>query len=69
MELLEEIAKLSAFNYVIKTSNDGTYGRIHHVTGEWRGIIGDLIHGVSLLLLFEPRRQKTNLVTCAPSEE
>ena len=46
MDLLDEIAKLSAFNYVLKTSTDNTYGMIHHMTGEWRGIIGDVISGV-----------------------
>lgn len=45
VDLLDEIAKLSAFNYVLKTSTDNTYGMIHHMTGEWRGIIGDVISG------------------------
>ena len=50
MDLLDEISKISAFEYVMKPSNDETYGSIHHGTGEWNGIIGDLLNGVVIIV-------------------
>ena len=49
VDLLDEISKISAFEYVMKPSNDETYGSIHHGTGEWNGIIGDLLNGVVII--------------------
>ena len=46
VDLLEEIAKQYPFNYTIEEAPDKTQGMIDHVTGQWGGVIGEIIRGV-----------------------
>lgn len=48
MELLEEIARLSKFSYIVDINPDGAYGVKNPVTGEWNGVVKQLMSHVSL---------------------
>ncbi|KAK4018186.1 hypothetical protein OUZ56_000254 [Daphnia magna] len=43
MELLEEIARLSKFSYIVDINPDGAYGVKNPVTGEWNGVVKQLM--------------------------
>ena len=46
VELIRELANLAGFHYTIKLSPSGKYGIQDQATGEWNGIIRDLIDRV-----------------------
>ncbi|KAK8395880.1 hypothetical protein O3P69_005773 [Scylla paramamosain] len=43
IDIIKEIARQHGFNYTITLSPDGAYGSKHAVTGDWNGIVGELI--------------------------
>ncbi len=47
IDLIEEIARLASFNYIIELSPDGVYGARNPTTGEWNGIVRQLMQHVS----------------------
>lgn len=47
VDLLKEIADMLDFRYNIYLVNDGKFGSKDEKTGEWNGIIGELLAGVS----------------------
>lgn len=51
MELLDEIARISKFSYIVDINPDGAYGVKNPVTGEWNGVVKQLMSHVSLYLL------------------
>ena len=52
IDLLKEIAKMVGFEYRIELVPDSKYGVIDPVTGEWNGIVRQLIDKVSSESLF-----------------
>jgi hypothetical protein len=55
MELLDEIARISKFSYIVDINPDGAYGVKNPVTGEWNGVVKQLMSHVS-------SNQPTNLL-------
>lgn len=47
IDLIEEIAKLLKFDYVIKLVDDGKYGAPVEPRNEWNGMVGELIDKVA----------------------
>lgn len=47
IELIQYIADIVGFNYQIHLVADGDYGNEDPETGEWNGMVGELIRGVS----------------------
>ena len=47
MDLLDEIARISKFSYIVDINPDGAYGVKHPVTGEWNGVVKQLMSHVS----------------------
>jgi ionotropic kainate glutamate receptor 2 len=47
MELLDEIARISKFSYIVDINPDGAYGVKNPVTGEWNGVVKQLMSHVS----------------------
>ena len=52
IDLISEIAAILKFNYTFKWVDDGAYGYKNKDTGEWNGLMGELLsqvglHGVS----------------------
>lgn len=50
MELAQHLAKLVGFHYKLKLVNDGKYGQ-PLMTGQWDGMIGEVIRGVSVKIV------------------
>ena len=51
VDLVAEIAKLAGFDYIMEQNPEGVYGAVNPLTGEWNGIIKQLMSGVSKLYL------------------
>ena len=47
IDIIKEIAKQHGFNYTIQRTPDGAYGSKNALTGEWNGIVRELIDQVS----------------------
>ena len=47
MDLLDVLHTNLGFNYVVEVVPDGNYGGIDSVTGQWNGMVGELIRDVS----------------------
>ncbi|XP_063594400.1 glutamate receptor ionotropic, kainate 1-like [Penaeus indicus] len=45
VDLLHEISLLSGFDYIIELSPEGVYGAQNPVTGEWNGVVRQLMSG------------------------
>lgn len=48
VDVIDEVSKLLGFNYVLKIVSDNNYGTYNVETGEWNGIIRELLDNVSL---------------------
>ena len=46
IDLLQQIAEMLEFDYVIKLVDDGKYGAPVGLSGEWNGMVGELIDEV-----------------------
>ena len=46
-DIIDEISKMLGFHYQFKLVDDGKYGSINKETGEWNGMIRELLDGVS----------------------
>ena len=46
LDIIDEMSKMLGFNYVFKPVGDGKHGRINPNTGEWDGMIRELLDGV-----------------------
>ncbi len=46
------------FNYTFKWVDDGAYGYKNKETGEWNGLMGELLSQVSLLLFLKLKDEK-----------
>ena len=47
IDVIDEISQMLGFHYIFKVVDDGNYGSINRVTGEWNGMIRELLDGVS----------------------
>lgn len=45
-DIMDEISRMLGFRYVFKLVDDGRYGNRNKETGEWNGMIQELIDGV-----------------------
>jgi len=45
IDLIDELSKLVGFDYVFKEVDDGKYGKVDIVTGEWNGMIREVMIG------------------------
>lgn len=50
VDLLEKLAKLLKFHYLIKEVEDGSYGTFNQTTGSYNGMIAEILLGVSLII-------------------
>lgn len=46
VELIQEVAMMLGFNYSFKLQHDGAYGSINKQTGEWNGMLREIIDQV-----------------------
>lgn len=46
VDLLDEIAAEAGFDYKLQVVADGQYGSYDENTGQWSGMIGELVHQV-----------------------
>lgn len=47
MDLLRELAAILGFHYEIQLVEDGKYGAVEESTGQWNGMVRELIDHVS----------------------
>ncbi|KYB25025.1 hypothetical protein TcasGA2_TC031399 [Tribolium castaneum] len=62
IDLIHELAQMEGFNYTFIIREDKSNGDKNKVTGEWSGMIGDVMHGVADLAI-------TDLTITAEREE
>lgn len=48
IDLIHELSLMLGFRYVFRLQEDGAYGSINNATGEWNGMIRELIDGVCI---------------------
>lgn len=48
MDLLDEIARISKFSYIVDINPDGAYGVKNPITGEWNGVVRQLMQHVRI---------------------
>ena len=48
IDLIAEIAEILKFNYTFKWVDDGAYGYKNKETGEWNGLMGELLSQVNI---------------------
>lgn len=46
IELIERLADMLGFNYTFLLQEDGSYGSRDHTTGQWNGMMREIIDGV-----------------------
>lgn len=56
MELAQHLSKLVGFHYKLKLVGDGKYGQ-PSLTGQWDGMIGEVIRGVRVKKINFPKRK------------
>lgn len=44
VDLIHEISRILGFNYTITLAPDGRYGSLNKQTGEWDGMVGELLN-------------------------
>ena len=47
-DIIDEISKMLGFHYIFNLVDDGRYGNRNQETGEWNGMIRELLDGVYL---------------------
>lgn len=47
IELIEELSKMLGFNYIFHIQEDGVYGSLNRQTGEWNGMMKEILEYVS----------------------
>lgn len=63
VDVIDEVSKLLGFKYVLRMAADSNYGTLDPVTGEWNGIILELLEEVSffsLSVLFQTKLASVN---------
>ena len=46
VDIIDEISKMLGFNYTFKIVDDNNYGNIEKTTGQFNGLIRELLDGV-----------------------
>lgn len=57
IDIIHEMSKILAFNYTFEVQADNVYGSLNEKTGQWNGMLGRIIAGVSrwgILSRFDP---------------
>lgn len=60
-DIIDEISKMLGFNYVFKLVEDSRYGSPNKETGEWNGMIKELLDGVIPIFQNEKHCIKVNI--------
>lgn len=47
IDIINEMSKILGFNYTFEVQTDNAYGSLNQTTGEWNGMLGKIIAGVS----------------------
>lgn len=47
IDIIHEMSKILAFNYTFEVQADNAYGKYDEKTGQWNGMLGRIIAGVS----------------------
>lgn len=47
LELIDELSKMLRFNYTFKLQEDNNYGSKDPVTGQWSGMVQEIMEDVS----------------------
>lgn len=47
IDIIHEMSKILGFNYTFEVQTDNAYGSLNKTTGEWNGMLGRIIAGVS----------------------
>lgn len=47
-DIIDEISQMLGFNYIFKLVDDSNWGSLNKITGEWNGMIRELLDGVYL---------------------
>lgn len=47
IDIIQEMSKMSGFNYTFEVQTDGIYGSFNNETKKWNGMLGKIIAGVS----------------------
>lgn len=68
MDLLSELAKKLGFKYKVHLVKDGAYGR-QDESGNWNGMIGEVVRGVRNSPLWKTEREKNYVVIQSLSEK
>lgn len=66
IELIHELSLMLGFNYTFQLQEDGVYGSLNRDTGEWNGMIHELLTYVSiynLLLLISEKQYSNKIMT------
>jgi ABC-type amino acid transport substrate-binding protein len=51
VDLAQHLSKVIGFQYKLKLVSDGRYGRPDLVTGQWDGMIGEVIRGEADIII------------------
>lgn len=52
IDLIHELSLIEGFNYTFHVREDGTTGVKDQITQKWSGLLGDIINGVRIKILF-----------------
>lgn len=47
IDIIHEMSKILGFNYTFEVQADNVYGSLNNMTGQWIGMLGKIIAGVS----------------------
>lgn len=47
IDIIQEMSKILGFNYTFQVQSDNIYGSLNKKTGQWNGMLGKIIAGVS----------------------
>lgn len=52
IDIIHEMSKILGFNYTFEVQTDNVYGELNQITGQWNGMLGKIIAGVSAAKAF-----------------
>lgn len=51
IDVIDELSKKLGFNYIFKIQENGVYGSLNKETGEFNGMLKEIIDGVNFIIL------------------
>ena len=52
IDVIDEVSQILGFKYVLQIVGDSNYGNLNQETGEWNGMIKELLDGVQIEMLY-----------------